>query len=81
MIPPLTELVDLMKIFVFGADQSSGNVDRIEALLIEHFRNSDDFEELLFSVSLFSPGGGTHLVDERELANEFKALINRLEQT
>ena len=71
-------LVDLMEAFVSGRDRSMAHVDRIEGLLIEHFQDSELFEELSPAVASYRPGGGDHLLDEEDLASEFRYALRRL---
>ncbi len=73
-------LAELMEVFVSGRDRSMAHVDRIEGLLIEHFQDSELFEELSPAVASYRPGGGEHLLDEEALASAFRYALRRLQE-
>lgn len=80
MSATLKLLADLMETFVSGRDRSMAHVDRIEGLLIEHFQDSELFEELSPAVASYRPGGGEYLIDEDSLASEFRYALRRLRE-
>ena len=73
-------LVDLMETFLDGQDRSMAFADRVQGVLIDYFRGSELFEELSESIALYQPGGGDHLLDENELATEFRYVLRSLKE-
>jgi hypothetical protein len=73
-------LAGLMDDFISGRDRSMRHVDRIESVLIEHFLESELYEDLSPAVASYRPGGGEHLLDEEALATEFRYVLRRLEE-
>jgi len=70
-----TELREMLERFVRGEDQSLGFVRQIELLVSAHFRHAEFFEELSYNLAMYSPGGGDHLFDEKELVRELSFLL------
>jgi hypothetical protein len=72
MSNPTDELIETINVFISGRDRSQAHVDRIEGLLIEHFMDTDLYEELATYLASYSPirGGEKHLYSEDELARE-----------
>lgn len=64
----LYRLFELANVFLSGKNRSIGLVNEIEAVLIENFLDTELFEELTEALALYNPGGGSHYVDEDEMA-------------
>lgn len=64
----LCRLFELANVFLSGKNRSIGLVNEIEGLLIEEFLDTQLFEELIDALALYNPGGGSHYVDDDEMA-------------
>jgi hypothetical protein len=71
-------LVELVDRFLSGADRSMALVNEIEGLLIEHFGDTDLFEELTEPLALYRPGEGAQYVGEEEMAGLLRDALRRL---
>lgn len=77
------ELRVLIERFDSGRDQSMALAGEIEGLILEEFATAPFFDDLSLSLSLYRPGGGDHLDDERALAAELRsaaAYLDAVEQ-
>jgi len=68
-------LREMMERFIRGDDQSLRFTNEIEILVRTQFRDAEFYEELSYHLATYSPGGGDHLIDEKELAREFRFLL------
>ncbi|WP_369201935.1 hypothetical protein [Streptomyces sp. PU-14G] len=64
---PTDDLLHLVDAFLGGRDQSLQLINKIERILIDHFPDSDVFEELTEPLTLFRPGCGTPYYDVPEM--------------
>jgi uncharacterized protein YjbI with pentapeptide repeats len=78
---PRQKLISMLETFVDGRDRSTGFVGQIEDLLIEHFGDTDVYDELEYAVSCYSPASAVQepgLVGEQELVRVFQAALQQL---
>jgi len=72
-------LRELARAFSEGRDQSKAAAGEIEFLLDEAFPDDDEMQDYVSDLSCFSPGGGEHLQDEKQIARVCRAILRRLE--
>lgn len=69
---PRESLLKLIDVFLSGQDRSMQIVSQIEAVTIDYFLDSDVYEILSESVSLYRPGEGLPYMDEEEMAESLE---------
>lgn len=77
------EIVEKLRIlinrFLNGEDHSIALANEMEILIIKHFSRASFYDDLLLSLSLYRPGGGDHLDDEKMLERELRQALTELE--
>lgn len=73
-------LAGLLEKFVSGEDRSEDSVDRIGGVLIEFFKDSEIYEELISFATMYDPAGGQYMYDEETLVKEFAYALKRLRE-
>lgn len=74
-----TRLASMLRRFLEGEDRSRDFVDQIEGLLVERFRDTEVYGDILsVPVASYSPHGGEYLYDEEALARQFRYALKIL---
>lgn len=63
------DFIALIDRFRSGADTSLAAAHGMEAIVLENFTEEDWFDDVSLALAQYSPGGGDHLLAERELAD------------
>jgi hypothetical protein len=66
-------LLESLDRFIAGVDRSIGFAKQIEGMMLELFSDDNDFEDALHYLSLYQPGGGGYLYDQKSILPVMKA--------
>jgi hypothetical protein len=79
-VTPYERLRELAATFLEGEDRSWTLTGAMEELISEHFADEDRFDDLLYDLSFYRPGGDSPYLDETglcaRLIEEFPELDN-----
>jgi hypothetical protein len=71
-------LSKLAREFLEGRDQSKAAAGEIEFLLDEEFPDDDEMQDYVSDLACYTPGGGDHLQDEKQIGAVVEAILRRI---
>jgi hypothetical protein len=77
------EILDLLREIISGEDRSTDIARHLNGVILAAHPDADDdprFEQLMFVLACYRPGGGEYLYNAEQLADECRRVLARLSE-
>jgi hypothetical protein len=82
--PDDREIIDLLRVIISGEDRSSDIARYLNGVILTAYPDADDdprFEQLMYVVASYRPGGREYLYNAEQLAVECRRVLAQLSET